>query len=70
MTIQIVAPHFCAGVELGKYNTVVSTAPILSYMLTWGRHDVEKYCKRKGWGYHIIGEIPKCPISTNEIIGR
>lgn len=69
MIIRITAPHFVAAVVIGHCETVIKTAPILKYMKCWGRSEVHKYCRRKGWTFEEIGEIPKAPLSTNEIYG-
>lgn len=49
--VTVTAPHFCASVVCRDYK-VVRTAPILKYMKGWGLKSIERYCKRKMWGYH------------------
>jgi hypothetical protein len=47
--VRITAPHFCAGVELGR-----RAAPIVRYMRTWPLQRIADYCRRKGWRVEIL----------------
>lgn len=48
MTIQIIAPHFTAGVWV--FNGYVKrAAPIVSYMIGWTDARVIDYAEKKGW---------------------
>ena len=47
-TLQITAPHFCAGVVFGE-ELVARAAPILRYMQGWNRAQVLGYAQKKGW---------------------
>lgn len=44
MLLQITAPHFCAGVEVGGW-----AALIIRYMQNWDLRKIEEYCRHKGW---------------------
>lgn len=45
--VQVQAPHFCAGLEIGKkFN---KCAPILSYMKNWTLRDIHNYVTQKQW---------------------
>lgn len=54
--IRITAPHFCAGVVLGRAELVVRGAPILGYMIGWSRAHVIGYAARKGWKVEELGQ--------------
>lgn len=45
---RVVAPHFVAGIEVDQ-GEIVSTAPILKYMVGWKGREVIAYCVRRGW---------------------
>lgn len=49
-TMQITAPHFCAGLVLAD-NRVTEAAPILRYMIGWPITRVWLYCHKKRWTY-------------------
>ena len=53
MLIRIEAPYFCAGVVLAAdpwpFEVAVRAAPIVKYMVGWGRGRIVRYCVRKGW---------------------
>lgn len=44
MMIQIDAPHFYAGGEIGG-----KFAPIIRYMEGWSYDKIVRYCEKKGW---------------------
>lgn len=46
--LSIDAPHFNAGVVVGK-RYVETAAPIVKYMLGWTPAQVYEYCDKKGW---------------------
>jgi len=48
MTLQITAPHFCAGLWLMR-GYVTRAAPIIKYMLGWTDAQVYSYCDKKKW---------------------
>jgi len=50
MLLQITAPHFCAGIEVGK-----RAAPILHYMVRWPVSRIRDYCASKGWRVELVG---------------
>ena len=54
------APHFYAGIVLWD-DTVVETAPIVSYMKRgkWDRATVRAYCKRKGWKITVVHQLTR-----------
>lgn len=51
--IQITADHFCAAVTV-QNNKVVSTAPILRWMIDWDVEKVLWWCNKKKWKYEFI----------------
>lgn len=51
LTIQIIAPHFCAGVVWEQGKGIVKAAPIVRYMKGWTLVGVQNYCTQKGWKY-------------------
>ena len=53
MLMQILGPHFVAGVVL-KNNTVVRAAPILKYMIGWSQQRVMQYALHKHWTVKTI----------------
>lgn len=56
MFMIIQAPHFTAGIEVGK-----RAAPIIHYMLTWDETRIIEYCKKKGWCV-ISGDSARCDL--------
>lgn len=52
-TIRIVAPHFCAGLDLDG-SRATNAAPIISYMRGWTADKIASYCERKGWQWSYI----------------
>jgi len=61
MTVQIIAPHFCAGVVLratdGHFR-VTQAAPILKYTQGWTYPFLRAYVLRHGWEWHFMpGEV-------------
>lgn len=56
MLVQIMAPHFTAGVLVDEDNEIViATAPIVKYMKGWTLSKVRDYCGRKGWSSLTLG---------------
>jgi hypothetical protein len=49
--LRITAPHFVAGVVLGK-----AAAPIVSYMRSWTPERIKEYCKARGWQVEEVQE--------------
>jgi hypothetical protein len=54
MLIQITAPHFCAGVELGVNGVGVRAAPIIRYMRGWSLQQIATYCTKKKWHMQVV----------------
>jgi hypothetical protein len=52
LTLQITAPHFSAGIIVGK-----SAPRIIGYMRDWPRERIEGYCNRRGWKVIEVKEI-------------
>lgn len=48
--LRIVAPRFCAGLVVRR-GKVVESAPILCYLLLWGKDEryVIDLCSKRGW---------------------
>lgn len=44
---QITAPHFVAGLTVGRYGYVSSAAPIIGYLVGWHIEKVKELCKEK-----------------------
>lgn len=60
--VRIVAPHFCAGIEVSQDSRLVKrTAPILSYMRNWDADAVQAYCRSKNWHWSVCKEKPATP---------
>ena len=56
MTIQITAPHFCAGLIVSTVPRnypnkwpCEAAAPIIGYMVGWSLGKIRNYCGKKGW---------------------
>lgn len=49
MTVRITAPHFVAGVVVGK-----RAAPIVKYMINWDMKRIRDYCLGKGWMVEVL----------------
>lgn len=64
LLIQIVAPHFVAGIDTFKVSDGVlgwkmdefdnKCAPIIKYMKHWSPYQIREYCIKKGWGYYPL----------------
>lgn len=56
MLWQIVAPHFVAGIVLGRApdHIGVQAAPIIRYMKGWTFNKIHDYCGRKGWRMQVV----------------
>lgn len=52
--VQITAPHFVAGYDLGTGNI----APIIRYMKGWTIEKMYAYCDGKGWSLRVYGRDP------------
>ena len=53
LSLQITAPHFCAGIVLdAAHGGCVKAAPILKYMIGWHYGEIKQYCYVKGWQIH------------------
>jgi len=52
--LQIIAPHFVAGLIYDEYFFVIKTAPIIHYMRGWNVREVMLYCKKKRWAIQDI----------------
>lgn len=55
MLAQIKAPHFTAGIVLTN-DVVTEAAPIVKYMIGWGRNYVRHYCTQKRWEISVVKE--------------
>jgi len=56
MFIQIVAPHFVAGIDIeGKERRV---APIIKYMKDWPIEKILGYCRKKNWEVYVDDDRP------------
>lgn len=49
---QITAPHFCAGVVVGKYDCIMKAAPILKWAIGTHIDSFLSYCSKKNWKVH------------------
>jgi len=47
--VRITAPHFCAGLVIGK-----CAAPIIRYMRDWPIERVRRYCAARGWRIEVV----------------
>jgi len=52
--ISIESPFFSAGVVLNDAGSVIIAAPILHYMVGWGRAEVERYCVKRRWKWEEL----------------
>jgi hypothetical protein len=53
MLARIDAPHFCCGIVLSG-EVVTRAAPIVAYMIGWGRDRVRGYCRTKSWDIRVV----------------
>src|ERR1700754_2554255 len=53
MLFQILAPHFCAGIEF-RDGIAVLAAPILRWSTGKRQSELEQYCQRKGWSMEPV----------------
>lgn len=49
LMLQIVSPHFVAGVVLGE-----RAAPIVRYMVLWDEQRIRDYCAAKRWRVEVV----------------
>jgi len=58
MLAQIKTPYFTAGLVLVE-DVVTEAAPILKFMIGWGRAGVRGYCRGHGWEVKIVQQQPQ-----------
>lgn len=57
MLVRVVAPHFCAGIEINERGMCVNAAPILKWCIGKKTDFLRDYFKRKRWKANIVRNL-------------
>lgn len=52
--VRVVAPHFVAGLIIGRNERCTEAAPILNWAINKSRSELQSYFARKGWKASVI----------------
>lgn len=57
MLYQVTALHFCAGIIVDDWGSIVQTAPVLREFLYSDFKWFTDVCRQHGWQFHSVHEI-------------